>query len=647
MSKFVIYNSILYYFGWNTGTNNAVISKAALTGLSAIPNITLASLTMNKITNSDYSFVIFGISDSMVTSSITSFAFTASTKVFDRISYINQDIVPHTSAEGFLFLRENDSNVIQTISQTWSKSGNTNFEITIVQNGINIIPVWVSDDPSTMQLKLNTPSVNGDMNYSFKIQTKYGNLYSDEKIINLKVLNWLVLNWDLCQNDPALWQIWTSGYKVSTDSKSWKFVEQPSKTETNSQQNSTNTNDSIAVAGTVTQVVVGANVILGSTTSILCGTSTQGAWASINQFQLYLLVPLLNIYIHPDILDFLSGFTFSFFSFSFFRVEEFEFIKFILSVFSDKKSNNYLESIGIRYVNSFRNHAKIIFTLTIFIILHLMIFFPLHRLIKWIKSESFLSKIIEYILNLFMLTLYIRSLLEAFLFCFLSIIIEIQSIGFTYSIILFLFWIVFIGAFYTIWMRYWFGSLDKEISYFREFFSGIKESKIWCFYFNFFILRRVLWVLIVILLQDCSKYVQVVLFSLVNLICLGFSWGFRPFLFIKDNLIDIINDFSFAVFWTQMIYLNSESVWNKVSVNFSIYFCLSCCLLTWLINFICIWYELIKFIRTRIQKRKIINMQESDANNSALSHTTQNHHDEITLQKLMLIKRNKSIILLN
>ena len=233
-------------------------------------------------------------------------------------------------------------------------------------------------------------------------------------------------------------------------------------------------------------------------------------------------------------------------------------------------------------------------------------------------------------MNLFMLTLYIRILLEAFLFCFLSIIIEIWTIGFTYSIILLLFWIGFIGVYYAIWMKYCFWSLDRKTSYFREFFSGLKESKISSFYFSFFILRRVLCVLSVILLQDCSKYVQVALFSLTNLICLGFSCSIRPYIFIKDNIIEVINDLSFCVFCTQLIYLNSESVWNNTSINLSIYFCLSWCLLTTLINFAFIWHELVKWIRERIRKSKEGKIH-IEAENSDLSQISGTQPDGATI----------------
>ena len=191
---------------------------------------------------------------------------------------------------------------------------------------------------------MSTPSVSVDSSYSFQIKTTYGSLFSDQKIINLKVLNWQVSNWVLWQVDPMMWQTWSSGYSLSYDSKSWTVTSNSSSTaSTSNTANITEVNSTVKSTQVTAQAAVGAGVAVGSTTSILSATSTQGAWASINQFQLYLLVPMLGIYIHQDVLDFLKGFGFAFFSFSFLRVEEFSFINHLLSLFS-KQDNTLLHN---------------------------------------------------------------------------------------------------------------------------------------------------------------------------------------------------------------------------------------------------------------------------------------------------------------
>ena len=228
-------------------------------------------------------------------------------------------------------------------------------------------------NPSAMQLQISTPSVTIDTTYSFKILTKYGEYYSDSKTIFLKVLNWQVLNCAVCQIDPTLCQSWVEGYTLSSDSKSWNVAQQ----QTSITKVISPTVKSAQIAA---QVAVGAGVAVGSTTSILSATSTQGAWASINQFQLYLLIPMLGIYIHSDVLDFLKGFSFAFFSLPQLKIEELGFVKYFLSLFSDLQNSDYLSSIGLPYVNSYRNLSRFFLIILIFFSIHVFILIPLYRI---------------------------------------------------------------------------------------------------------------------------------------------------------------------------------------------------------------------------------------------------------------------------
>ena len=137
---------------------------------------------------------------------------------------MNSDIIVNNQSEIFS-LRENESNLVQTISQTCSKTGETNLASSITQNAGNPIPGWVTNNPAVMQLQMSTPTVTVDTTYSFAILTKYGEYYSDSKIISLNVLNWQVLNWVVCQMNPTLCQNWVIGYTLSSDSKSWNVAQ--------------------------------------------------------------------------------------------------------------------------------------------------------------------------------------------------------------------------------------------------------------------------------------------------------------------------------------------------------------------------------------------------------------------------------------
>ena len=336
-------------------------------------------------------------------------------KVLSITSYVNSDIIQNISSGNYLNLRENDNNAVQSISQTCSKTGETNLVSTIIQNGANSIPGWVTDNSSTMQLQMSTPSVSVDTTYSFQIKTTYGSLFSDQKIINLKVLNWQVSNWLLWQVDPMMWQTWSSGYSLSSDNKSWTVTSSSSSTaSTSNTVNTTDVSSTVKSTQATAQAAVGAGVAVGSTTSILSATSTQGAWASINQFQLYLLVPMLGIYIHQDVLDFLKGFGFVSFSFSFLRFEEFQYIKPILSMFSDRDNSSYLSSIGLPHVNSYRNLTKFFIVIMTLLYTHMWIILPWYLYSRKYSENNIFRKIVKHIMSTFMLSIYVRVMLETY-----------------------------------------------------------------------------------------------------------------------------------------------------------------------------------------------------------------------------------------
>ena len=201
-------------------------------------------------------------------------------------------------------------------------SGNTILSSTIIQNGNNEVPQWVSYNASKMELQMQVPSVQSDTSYSFQIKTTYGSKYSDLKLINLKVKDWLCANCYICTSDPNSCKQWISGYKISNQNKTCILDSLES---------------SLKSTQTTLQVAIGMNTLLGAILSVLNLSSTQIVWSSINQIQLYILIPMLNIFIQAEILTFLEGFNFSLLSLSFLNLENIDFMRKMLSGFSEMK----------------------------------------------------------------------------------------------------------------------------------------------------------------------------------------------------------------------------------------------------------------------------------------------------------------------
>ena len=526
-------------------------------------------------------------------------------KTLTTFDYANSDIIADKVDEIF-YLRENESNLVQTVSQTCSKTGETNLVSSIAQNSGNFIPNWVTYNPAAMQLQISTPSETMDTTYSFKILTKYEEYYSDSKTIFLKVLNWQVLNWAVCQVDPTLCQSWVGGYTLSSDSKSWNVAQQ---------QTTAVISPTVKSTQAAAQAAVGAGVAVGSTTSILSATSTQGVWASINQFQLYLLIPMLGIYIHSDVLDFLKGFSFVFFSLPQLRIEELEFVKYFLYLFSDQQNNDYLSSIGLPYVSTFRNLSRFFLIILIILSIHALILVPLYYCSRKFTENSKFRRIINYILAVFAWSIYLRLMLESYLVGFLSCINELWIAGPTSSIVLLFIFISFLVLFFVIWIKSWSELYDTETSYFREFFSGIKQTKTSRIYFSTFLLRRVVWIMTAVALNNSSVYLQTGLFAAANILCLMFTVFIRPFVSIKDNIIETINDFSFGLFCIMLLYFNQKNTWTDAIANVVIYFLLTWSMLSTLINSGFMIYEITKWAINRWSKNSI-----------AKIHATQDHN---------------------
>ena len=238
------------------------------------------------------------------------------------ISYKNNYIFTQNTTESYLDLSENDNSVVKSINQTCSISENTILSSTIIPNGNNEVPQWVVNNASKMELQMQVPSVQSDTSYSFQIKTTYGSKYYDLKLINLQVKDWLCANCYICTSDPNSCKQWISGFKISNKDKTCILDSLES---------------SLKSTQTTLQVAVGINTLLGAILSALNLSSTQIVWSSINQIQLYLLIPMLNIFIQAEVLVFLEGFNFSLLSLSFLNFESIDFVRKMLSGFSEMK----------------------------------------------------------------------------------------------------------------------------------------------------------------------------------------------------------------------------------------------------------------------------------------------------------------------
>jgi hypothetical protein len=302
-----------------------------------------------------------------------------------------------------------------------------------------IVDSWISYDFSNSKVTIDTDNVTlTAITYEFVLKTQFGR-YSAQKVLSVAFFTWSILNcnrWDT----PTVWAACHSGFE-------WNAADH--KCEENASSNAVS--PQIKSAQTIGQSVVASGITLGWVSAILTSSSSQGAWSTVNQFQLYLLLPILGAFIHKDVLDFLQGFDFSMVSLSFIKLDSVPVIGYLLSLFSYGANGAYVQSIGLEYESTIRNIMGLIISFLGIIVLHVAIIIPLHIYASKFDEKAKLTKLSKILFLFFTFTVYIRIILESYLIIWLSWILEIWKLGPNEAIAVFAFVIGFTISFFVIW----------------------------------------------------------------------------------------------------------------------------------------------------------------------------------------------------
>mmetsp|Transcript_20946 Transcript_20946/g.18580 ORF Transcript_20946/g.18580 Transcript_20946/m.18580 type:complete len:115 (-) Transcript_20946:931-1275(-) len=100
--------------------------------------------------------------------------------------------------------------------------------------------------------------------------------------------------------------------------------------------------------------------------------SMNGVFSVINQFQLYILLPLAKSDMPIKIINFITGNGFSLFSFSFISIESLPGVRETKDYFNINKPSTYLERVGFSSQSSFVNHINLFFCFFLIGICHII-----------------------------------------------------------------------------------------------------------------------------------------------------------------------------------------------------------------------------------------------------------------------------------
>jgi hypothetical protein len=263
---------------------------------------------------------------------------------------------------------------------------------------------------------------------------------------------------------------------------------------------------------------------------------------------------IVGWYISPSVESYLEGFEFASLSFDFMSYESVSGVEVFSDFIETPVRLNDLESVGFESASTISNHFGLLINVFWLILFHLSFLLIRRILLKYPLKDS-IQKLLDSFTNFFILTVYIRLLLEAYLFMLLSGLFEFGYFDFTdaSTIVSFLLatpltvFIVIFSVFLTV---HYFQNKrienDKITKKYQELYASVKDTKIGKAYTFVFILRRTAIVLVLLTINFSPVLFRVIMFTFIQVLAVGFII-MRPFEAFKDNLIEILNDSMFAV----------------------------------------------------------------------------------------------------
>ena len=173
--------------------------------------------------------------------------------------------------------------------------------------------------------------------------------------------------------------------------------------------------------------------------------------------------------------------------------------------------------------------------------------------------------------NFLSFSYYIRAIIESFLILILSVVSEIYrlQVNDASSILSFIFWIIvliilLLFTIFSLWLLLK-KNQDDESNKYNEFFNGMKKKFCWRLFITIWMLRRLIFVLLFIILTPKSPILTIQILSFIQLAYFIILLIIRPYTEIKDNLVEIINE---VFLWVYIFWLwgyNSETKWDNTS----------------------------------------------------------------------------------
>ena len=143
--------------------------------------------------------------------------------------------------------------------------------------------------------------------------------------------------------------------------------------------------------------------------------------------------------------------------------------------------------------------------------------------------------------------MYVRFILESFLFTILSCLSEIfrmddalsHPISYNFA---FLFSIGMIAIIVIVVLFYRNSKDVSKSKLFSEFYAGFKSDKWSKMYHVIFMTRRVLIILVILTMRSVVAIIKLPIFTLIQIVTLTYSIKVRPYEEAYENIVEVVND---------------------------------------------------------------------------------------------------------
>ena len=305
------YGDNLYVFGITVGSSGndvALFTRVHFSNLERIETTSNSSVLLSEITDTTYELVntstVTGLSvvtqaysDGGLPSDVTNINITVSS---DSIQSDVSDTYLDTVNISSIISGHNHSEVIQ---MPCTIDGTTAITYSLVQNGNESVPDFVSYDDASFTLSIVQPDVTSDTNYTFKISANTST-ETHERVVYLPIAFCQVEYCSLWSESSATsWNQCEDGFELNNDKTQcdWVYTTEVNQT-------------SYSYA---TQGIASLGVLSSLASSATSKSSPQGAWAMINQLQLLIMMPLIIDNFNEEVKNYVLGMDMALLSFDF------------------------------------------------------------------------------------------------------------------------------------------------------------------------------------------------------------------------------------------------------------------------------------------------------------------------------------------